>query len=115
VSPPLQRHRADLGVQGGGIWNLLQIHKRRKWSKVTLRVFMSIIIEVLNSCLGGRVVNCPICNVSVAMEDVNTHIDSGCKKKMLINASNTSKSGTKDQWSKIWSSSLKKGKNRVNG
>ncbi|KAJ8592629.1 hypothetical protein M405DRAFT_732940 [Rhizopogon salebrosus TDB-379] len=64
---------------------------------------------------GVQIVNCPICNVSVLMEDVNTHIDSGCKKKMLANTTSTSKLGAKDQWSKIWGSSLKQGKDRVNG
>lgn len=72
-------------------------------------------VKVLTPCSGVQIVNCPICNVSVLMEDVNTHIDSGCKKKMLANTTSTSKSGAKDQWSKIWGSSLKQGKNRVNG
>ena len=71
--------------------------------------------KVLNPCSGGQIVNCPICNVSIAMEDANTHIDSGCKKKTLSSAPGASKSGAKDQWSKIWGSNFRKGKNKING
>lgn len=72
-------------------------------------------VTVLNPCSGGRIVSCPICNVSITIEDVNTHIDSGCKEKKLTNASSTSKSGAKDQWSKILGAGSKMGKNRANG
>ncbi|KAG1819685.1 uncharacterized protein BJ212DRAFT_1060396 [Suillus subaureus] len=57
---------------------------------------------------GGRMVNCPICNVSIVMGDINTHLDSGCQKF----PSGAVASGTKDQWSKLF---LKKGKSRDNG
>ncbi|KAG1736814.1 hypothetical protein EDB19DRAFT_1720511 [Suillus lakei] len=60
---------------------------------------------------GGQMVNCPICNVSIDMGDINTHLDSGCQKN-TSNASGAATSGTKDQWSKLFS---KKGKSRDNG
>ena len=69
---------------------------------------------MLNSYSGGQIVNCPVCNVSLAMGDVNRHLDSGCKKKSS-NAPSASKSGAKDQWSKILGNGVKKGKNRDSG
>ncbi|KAG1764234.1 hypothetical protein EDD22DRAFT_460177 [Suillus occidentalis] len=60
---------------------------------------------------GGQMVNCPICNVSIAMGDINTHIDSGCKKKSF-NASGAGTSDVKGQWTKLF---LNKGKSRDNG
>lgn len=60
---------------------------------------------------GGQMVNCPICNVSIVMGDINTHLDSGCQKNSF-NASGLATSGAKDQWSKLF---LKKGKTRDNG
>jgi E3 ubiquitin-protein ligase RAD18 len=66
---------------------------------------------VLNSYTGGQMVNCPICNVSIVMGDINTHIDSGCKKKSF-NASGAGTSDAKGQWTKLF---LNKGKSRDNG
>jgi E3 ubiquitin-protein ligase RAD18 len=60
---------------------------------------------------GGQMVNCPVCNVSIVMGAINTHLDSGCQKKPL-NASGATTSGAKDQWSKLF---LKKGKSKDNG
>lgn len=60
---------------------------------------------------GGQMVNCPICNVSIVMGDINTHIDSGCKKKSF-NASGAGTSDAKGQWTKLF---LNKGKSRDNG
>ncbi|KAG1835570.1 hypothetical protein EV424DRAFT_1562661 [Suillus variegatus] len=60
---------------------------------------------------GGQMVNCPVCNVSIVMGDINTHLDSGCQKKSF-NTSGAAISGAKDEWTKLF---LKKGKNRDNG
>ncbi|KAG2348402.1 hypothetical protein BDR05DRAFT_874190 [Suillus weaverae] len=56
-------------------------------------------------------INCPICNVSIVMGDINTHLDSGCQK-ISSNASGAATSDAKDQWSKLF---LKMGKSRDNG
>lgn len=62
---------------------------------------------------GGKMVNCPVCNVSIVMGDINTHLDSGCQKILFnTNTSGAATSGAKDQWSKLF---LKKGKSRDNG
>lgn len=66
---------------------------------------------MLNSYTGGQMVNCPVCNVSIVMGDINTHLDSGCQKKSF-NTSGAAISGAKDEWTKLF---LKKGKNRDNG
>jgi E3 ubiquitin-protein ligase RAD18 len=66
---------------------------------------------VLNSYTGGQMVNCPICNVSIVMGDINTHLDSGCQKRSS-NPSGAVTSDAKDQWSKLF---LNKGKSRDNG
>lgn len=60
---------------------------------------------------GGQMVNCPVCNVSIVMGDINTHLDSGCQKKSF-NTSGAAISGAKYEWTKLF---LKKGKNRDNG
>ncbi|KAG2138948.1 hypothetical protein DEU56DRAFT_801007 [Suillus clintonianus] len=60
---------------------------------------------------GGQMVNCPICNVSIVMEYINTHIDSGCQKKMS-NTSGAATSDAKGQWTNLFS---RKGKSRDNG
>jgi E3 ubiquitin-protein ligase RAD18 len=76
-----------------------------------LGVLLYYSTEVFNSYLGGQMVNCPVCNVSIVMGAINTHLDSGCQKKPL-NASGATTSGAKDQWSKLF---LKKGKSKDNG
>ncbi|KAG2157630.1 uncharacterized protein EDB93DRAFT_803321 [Suillus bovinus] len=60
---------------------------------------------------GGQMVNCPVCNMSIVIGDINTHLDSGCQKN-LFNASGAATSGAKHQWSELF---FKKGKSRDNG